>query len=84
MGKDPLLDIIAERDHYDLWIYLEPDIEWITDGYRTYGDEEKRIQNNNKLKKMLDDRNIEYHAIGGSYIERITKAIELVDEIMKK
>ena len=84
VGKDPLLDIIAEGDHYDLWIYLEPDIEWITDGYRTYGDGEKRIQNNAKLKKMLDERNIEYHAIGGSYIQRISKAIKLVDEIMKK
>ncbi|MCD6435661.1 MAG: AAA family ATPase, partial [Clostridiales bacterium] len=84
VGKDPLLDIIAERDHYDLWIYLEPDIEWITDGYRTYGEEENRKKNNIKLKKMLDDRNIEYHVIGGSYIDRITNAIKLVDEIVQK
>jgi len=84
VGRDPLLDIIAEKDHYDLWIYLEPDIEWISDGYRTYGEGDDRRQNNIKLKKMLDERNIKYHIIGGSYIERITGAIKLVDEIIQK
>lgn len=81
-GNDPILDIIAENNHYDLWLYLEPDIEWIHDGLRTYGTDEERNRNNIKLKRMLDNRNIDYHVIGGSYIDRITQAIKLVDEMM--
>jgi HTH-type transcriptional repressor of NAD biosynthesis genes len=81
-GKDPILDIIAENNHYDLWIYLEPDIEWVEDGLRSYGNEDERMRNNDKLKQMLDERDIEYHVISGSYINRITSAIKLVDEVL--
>lgn len=83
-GKNPILEIIAENNYYDLWLYLEPDIEWISDGFRTYGNKEERSINNVKLKKMLDDRNIKYHVINGSYAERITEAIKYIDELMEK
>lgn len=83
-GKDPILDIIAENNYYDLWLYLEPDIEWIADGLRTYGTADERQDNNIKLKKMLDERNIDYHVISGSYYERISKAVKLVDELLVK
>lgn len=82
-GRHPILDIIAENTEYDLWIYLEPDIEWVEDGFRTYGDEETRVKNNIKLKEMLDSRNIKCEIISGSYIERIRKAIKLVDDLLE-
>ncbi len=81
-GRDPILDIIADHNYYDLWLYLEPDIKWVEDGFRSYGTIEQRIKNNEKLKKMLDEKGINYHAIGGSYYERITQAVKLVDDIL--
>lgn len=81
-GRHIILDIIAQENEYDLWIYLEPDIEWVEDGFRTYGNDESRVKNNIKLKKMLDARNIKYEIVSGSYIERIRKAIKLVDDLL--
>jgi HTH-type transcriptional repressor of NAD biosynthesis genes len=82
-GRDPILDIIAEHNYYDLWLYLEPDIRWVQDGFRSYGTDEQRVKNNEKLKKMLDEKGVDYHVIGGSYYERITQAVKLVDDILR-
>jgi len=82
-GKDPILESMAEHNYYDLWLYLEPDVVWVADGYRTYGREQDRRYNNEKLKKMLDDREIAYHTISGSYIERISKAVKLIDKLLE-
>lgn len=82
-GSDPILDTISDYNYYDLWLYLEPDIEWVQDGIRSYGTDEERRRNNEKLKRMLDEKGIKYHAIGGTYHERITQAIKLVDEVLR-
>jgi HTH-type transcriptional repressor of NAD biosynthesis genes len=83
-GKDPILESMAEHNYYDLWIYLEPDVAWVSDGFRTYGREEDRRSNNEKLKTMLDERGIAYQAVSGSYIDRITEAVKLIDKILEK
>src|SRR5690625_7017719 len=51
-----------EAQDYDLYIYLEPDVKWVDDGYRTFSDPEVREKTNNILKKMFYDRGIEYRS----------------------
>ena len=73
---------ISKLNNYDLYIFLEPDVEWIQDGTRTYGD--TRDENNKKLKEILDKNNINYVSINGNYQHRYEKAKELVNELWKK
>ena len=60
----------SRLNEYDLYIFLEPDVKWVQDGTRTYGDEEVRRQNNDKLKRILDTNGIKYVSIKGTYQER--------------
>src|SRR5690606_21342362 len=69
---------IHSLNKYDLILFLEPDVPWIQDGTRTYGEEWIRENNNNKFKKMLDNIGVRYHSISGDYQERFIKSIELI------
>jgi HTH-type transcriptional regulator, transcriptional repressor of NAD biosynthesis genes len=84
LGKsNSLVEAHAGAQNYDLWIYLEPDVRWIDDGLRIHGENHIRQENNRKLKKMLDDRGIRYVTVEGSYSERLNRAMELVDKLLK-
>lgn len=74
-----LYEKIAKLQNYDLWIYLEPDVKWINDGTRTHGSQKIREENSTKLKNILDKQNVNYHIISGNYVERFSKAIELIE-----
>ncbi|MBT2679677.1 multifunctional transcriptional regulator/nicotinamide-nucleotide adenylyltransferase/ribosylnicotinamide kinase NadR [Bacillus sp. ISL-35] len=77
-----VLDTLASIQNYDLWLFLEPDVEWVDDGTRSFGEQAVREANNETLKRMLDERGVEYETISGSYEERLQKAMELVDQLL--
>jgi HTH-type transcriptional repressor of NAD biosynthesis genes len=77
-----VLDEIAGVQNYDLWLFLEPDVKWVNDGLRVHGADCLRNENNENLKKMLAERNIKFEIISGNYLERIDKAIKLVDPLI--
>lgn len=79
---NPVVDAIAAAQQYDLWLFLEPDVRWVGDGYRQHGDQETREQNNEALKVMLAEHGVEYVTIGGDYEERLTKARAEVDKLL--
>jgi HTH-type transcriptional repressor of NAD biosynthesis genes len=81
--SSPLMDIVAENQEYDLWIYLEPDVQWVNDGLRVHGEEQVRQENNLKLKEMLKSRNINYVSISGTYLERLSRSVELVNNLFQ-
>ena len=62
---------------------LEPDVEWVQDGTRTYGEQEIRENNNIKLKKIFDENDIKYISISGDYNNRYLTAKRLVEDIIK-
>ncbi|SFJ55450.1 multifunctional transcriptional regulator/nicotinamide-nucleotide adenylyltransferase/ribosylnicotinamide kinase NadR [Thermoflavimicrobium dichotomicum] len=72
--------ILAQN--YDLYLYLEPDVPWIDDGFRVHGDEKIRQCNNEKLKQMFQERNIPIVTIRGSYLERLEQAKRAVDQLL--
>lgn len=83
LGKHlDLIDAIIKTQHYDLWLFLEPDVNWVDDGYRVYGEEEVRNKNNQLLKEMLEQYGIHYHTITGSYEKRLDTAIRLVNNLL--
>lgn len=73
-----------EAQDYDLYIYLEPDVKWVDDGYRTFSDPEVREKTNNILKKMFDDRGIEYVTVKGNYEERFDRTLEHITKLITK
>lgn len=83
LGKrQALLDEIAKLQSYDLWLFLEPDVAWVADGLRSFGDTEIRDQNNQLLKGLLDEFGIDYQSISCNYEERYSRAIDLVNELL--
>ena len=74
---------ISYFNNYDLYLFLEPDVEWIQDGTRTYGEEKIRKENNDKLKDLLLKNNIKYEIIRGNYQERYEQAKKLSLSLLK-
>lgn len=77
-----VLDALASIQNYDLWLFLEPDVNWVDDGTRSFGEQTVRNGNNEFLKKLLNERGVAYEVISGDYEERLNKAIELVDQLL--
>lgn len=75
---------ISNLNNYDLYLFLEPDVKWVQDGTRTYGDDEIRKQNNEILKKLLDKNNINYISIKGDYGQRYEQSKELVKQLIRR
>lgn len=83
LGKHlDVLDQIASLQQYDLWLFLEPDVKWVDDGTRSFGQPSVREKNNLALKKLLDRHATDYKTIKGNYHERLNKAIEFVNTVL--
>lgn len=76
------MDEIAKLQQFDLWLFLEPDVKWIDDGTRVFGEEGIRIRNNEWLKSILAEKGIEYVSISGNYQERLEQAMVQVNKLM--
>lgn len=75
---------ISVLNNYDLYIFLEPDVEWVQDGTRTYGDPEVRKENNKKLKKIFDENGIKYVCVNGDYDNRYQKSKQLIEQLFSE
>ncbi|OCA84204.1 nicotinate-nucleotide adenylyltransferase [Bacillus sp. FJAT-27225] len=77
-----VLDEVAKTQKYDLWLLLEPDVVWVDDGTRSFGNQEVREYNHEILKGLLDEHGIPYKTIKGNYEERLEQAVQLVNELL--
>lgn len=80
--RQAILDEIARMQHYDLWLFLEPDVKWVDDGTRSFGEPMLRQKNNELLKKLLAEFGVSYQTISGNYQERMDQAVRLVNELI--
>jgi len=76
-------ECISYLNNYDLYIFLEPDVKWVQDGSRTYGDQKIREKNNKILKRLLNKNGINYICINGDYQNRYKKSKELIEELLE-
>jgi HTH-type transcriptional regulator, transcriptional repressor of NAD biosynthesis genes len=77
----PVLDEIAKLQTYDLWLFLEPDVSWVDDGLRVHGDDTARNENNHHLKRLLEQHQITYKTLHGSYENRLKNALVFIEEL---
>lgn len=69
---------------YDVVILLKPDVEWVDDGQRLNGDQEKREELHNRLKYMYLERGFKNVVeVSGDYNERLIAIINIVDDLLK-
>ena len=80
----PFIEGIIDTQDYDLYIYLENDVDWVDDGLRTFSDTETRNTTNDILKGMFKERGIEVVTVKGNYQERLNQCIKLVNELLNK
>jgi len=77
------IEALIKRQDIDLYIYMEPDIPWVADGYRLHRTTEERKVKNVELKQMFTDRDIEIIPIYGDFEERLEKACDVLDNYLK-
>ena len=77
-----IAECISYLNNYDLYIFLEPDVKWVQDGSRTYGDQDIREKNNEILKDLLNKNNINYVCINGDYQNRYQESKKLVKKLL--
>lgn len=71
---------------YDKVLLFTPDTEWVDDGLRFLSDQDLRWQLHKKLKQMYTDYGFgegKIVEISGNYKQRLNKAVEIVDGLIK-
>ena len=83
--RNPMVEAFVAPDEYDILIYLKPDVRWVADGQRLNGDQERREALDCRLIDMYREFGFgdKLAIVSGDYNERLHRAIELVDGIMK-
>jgi len=69
---------IEELNQFDLYLFLEPDCEYVQDGTRL------SVEGRNKLsehhKKFFQDKGIRFISIGGDWKNRFIESCKIIDE----
>jgi HTH-type transcriptional regulator, transcriptional repressor of NAD biosynthesis genes len=74
--KSQFIDEVINKQKFDLYLLLEPDIPWVDDGTRDFPD--KRKEHFDMIVAELESRGIEYFRISGEYSKRFDKALAKV------
>ena len=77
------VEACIDPNKYDVVFLLKPDVEWVSDGQRLNGEQEKREELYQRLKYMYIERGFgdKIVEIGGSYNERLTQIINYLGGI---
>ena len=77
-----ILNRIVERK-YDLYLLCNIDLPWVKDELREYPDLKTREKLYHHYKDILVNQHVPWVDISGNYEERLQKAIEVIDKIIK-
>lgn len=80
--NEALADAIAGLNSYDLILFLEPDVRFVDDGSRSRIIASDRESYSGRLKEIYLGAGFRLTEIRGSYDERFTKSVELVEKML--
>ena len=84
-GHSEVISKIADIQEYDMYIFLEPTVDWVDDGYRFAGTNKERKNNNEFFKFLLKQKGIDYKIISGTgYYHRLMIAKKWIDQLIEK
>ena len=73
---------IHQMTHWDLVLFLEPDVAFVQDGTRSEVIQSERLKYSRQIKQLLEENKVTYHEICGDYLQRFEKAKRLIaDEL---
>lgn len=78
-----ILNRIVERK-YDLYLLCNIDLPWVKDELREYPDLETREKLYHHYYDIMVNQDVPWVIIQGSYDERLQRAIEAVDKLLKQ
>lgn len=83
-NRNTMVEACVDHDKYDLVLLLKPDVEWVNDGQRLNGEQQKREELYQRLKYMYTERGFEDKIveIGGNYNQRLNTAINQVNKLL--
>jgi NadR type nicotinamide-nucleotide adenylyltransferase len=77
---DQIILEMVDREVYDLYILLDTDVPWVSDGLRD--SESSRDEIHQLLQYELIKRKLPYVLISGTFEERIEKSREIIDVLL--
>ena len=82
--RNKMVEAFINPDRYDLLLFLLPDVEWVADGMRLNGDQERREMLNHRLIDMYKEFGFgdKLVIIRGDYRQRLEAAIDQVDRML--
>ena len=75
-----LADAINRITTWDMVLFLEPTVEFVQDGTRSEKIAADREKYSKQIKKLLAEKEIEFHCISGDYYERFIEVKRLIRE----
>lgn len=83
LGVNDIVKQFEYLENYDLIIYLDADVPWVADGLRLNPDRERTTQHFEAyLGYCAPAKYSVYKKVSGSYQERYTKTISLIEELL--
>lgn len=78
--KNPLVEMYVNPDKYDVVFLMKPDVQWVDDGQRLNGDQDKREDLHKYLKQMYIDRGFgdKIIEVGGNYQQRLNTVFNYI------
>lgn len=73
-----LAEAVNLINDWDLVLFLEPTVEFVQDGTRNEKIAADREKYSNQIKRLFNKYNVEYHCIGGDYLNRFTESKNLI------
>lgn len=67
--------------HADLYLLMEPDVPWVPDAVRIYGDDAVRTRFAGICRDMLEQAGVPWLSVGGDWNARFSHAVEAVRAI---
>lgn len=81
--SNPIVQSYIDGNKYDIVFLLKPDVEWVDDGMRLNGDQEKRIELHKKLRNKYIDYGFNVIEVGGNYNERLNLILNYIEKLLK-
>jgi|SRR6188474_94546 len=69
---------IEDANHFDLYLFLEPDCEHVQDGTRLSVEERNKLSEHHK--KFFQSKEISFISIGGNWENRFIEACKIIEE----
>ena len=77
--SNSVVEQYIDGNKYDVVFLLTPDVEWVNDGQRLNGDQNKRIELHEKLKNKYLDHGFNVIEISGNYNKRLQTILKYID-----